>query len=106
MTDDFCHEKAFTAKVTAKTARSIIKIKESVTQKKSGLQLADEVKLWFDLPNAGSLYTKVKSSDYIKVHYDHGLRYYKGNFFYVFGGVNSNKLLNKVDFRVGLGHAS
>lgn len=64
------------------------------------------MKLWFDLPNAGSLFAKVKSSDYIKVQYDHGIRYYRGNFFYVFGGVKSDKLLNKVDLRVGLGHVS
>jgi len=104
--DDFCHTKSFTAKIAAKTARSIIKIKESVSRKKTGLQLSDEVKLWFDLPNAGSLYAKVKSNDYLKLHYDHGLRLYNGNYFYFFGGANSSKLLNNVDVRVGLGHVS
>ena len=58
-----------------------MKIKESVSQKKGVTQLDDEVKLWFDLPNHGTLYTKVKSTDYIKVHYDHGLRSFNGRLF-------------------------
>lgn len=106
LTDDFCHGKTFTAKVTAKTVRSIIKIKETVGKKKTGLQLSDEVKLWFDLPNTGSIYAKIKSSDYVKIHYDHGLRAYNNNYIYLFGGANSSKLLNNVDVRVGLGHVS
>ncbi len=64
------------------------------------------MKLWFDLPSHGTLYTKVKSTDYIKVHYDHGLRSYRGNYFYLFGGANSSKLLNNVDPRAGLGYVS
>jgi hypothetical protein len=74
VTDDFCHEKNFVAKFTAKTARSVLKIKEAVSQKKDSWSVADEVKLWFDLPNNRSIYTKIKSSDYIKIHYDHGIR--------------------------------
>ena len=71
--DDFCHEKAFVAKIAAKTSKSTINIKETVNSKKGVWSVADEVKLWFDLPNNHSLYTKVKSTDYIKIHYDHGV---------------------------------
>lgn len=108
VTDDFCHEKQFTAKVAASTGRSVIKIKETVADSKgkSGVQVADEVKLWFDLPSQGSLYAKVKSTDYIKVQYDHGLRSYKGKLFYGFAGINSSKFLNNWNFRIGLGHVS
>lgn len=108
VTDDFCHEKAFVAKFTTKTGRSQIKIKETVNanSKKTTYQLADEVKLWFSLPNAGTLYTKVKSNDYIKLHYDHGVRSYNGRNLYFFGGVNSSKLLNNIDFRIGFGYIS
>lgn len=35
--------------------------------------------------------------------YDHGVRAYRGNYYYVFGGVNSNKLLQSVNVRLGLG---
>lgn len=83
-----------------------MKIKEVVSQKSGVSQLDDEVKLWFDLPSRGSLYTKVKSNDYIKVQYDHGLRSYKEKLFYVFGGFNSTKLLQNVNLRIGLGHVS
>lgn len=74
ISDDFCHEKNLVTKISAKTSKSVIKIKESITNKKDKWSVADEVKLWFDLPNNRSLYAKVKSSDYIKVHYDHGVR--------------------------------
>lgn len=62
------------------------------------------MKVWFDLPTHGSLYAKVKSTDYIKVQYDHGLRNYGGRYFYFFGGANSSKLLNNVNLRLGFGH--
>ena len=58
------------------------------------------------MPTHGSLYAKVKSTDYIKVQYDHGLRSYKGRFFYLFGGVNSNRVLNNFNVRIGLGVVS
>ena len=61
------------------------------------------MKLWFDLPNHGVFYTKVKSSDYIKIMYDNGLRLYSGKYYYLFGGINTTKLLNHIDARVGLG---
>jgi hypothetical protein len=35
--------------------------------------------------------------------YDHGLRYYQGRYLYVFGGINTTKLLNHVDARLGVG---
>lgn len=106
VTDGFCHDKKLTAKVNATTSRSVIKIKETVAEKKDLVQVADEVKLWFDLPSHGSLFAKVKSSDYIKVQYDHGLRSYKGRHFYLFGGVNSSKILNNVNLRFGVGHVA
>ena len=74
ITDDFCHEKQFVAKIAAKTSRSVIKIKEALTCKSGACSVADEVKLWFDLPNGRSFYTKVKSNDYIKILYDHGTK--------------------------------
>jgi len=83
-----------------------LKIKESVSQKKGLTQLNDEVKLWFDLPNHGTLYSKFKSTDYIKVHYDHGLRSFNGRLFYLFGGFNSNKVLQNINFRAGFGHVA
>lgn len=104
--DDFCHEKNFVAKITAKTARSVIKIKESFTSKSGAWNVADEVKLWFDLPNNRSFYTKVKSSDYIKIHYDNGPTAWNNKEFHLYGTMNSNKLLNKMTFKAGVLHDS
>jgi hypothetical protein len=73
-TDDFCHEKLFVLKPTIKNDRSILKVKETVTLKKGAYNLAEELKLWFKLPKAGTLYAKLKSTDYVKIHYDDGVR--------------------------------
>ena len=68
--------------------------------------VADEVKMWFDLPNNGSLYTKVKSSDYIKIHYDHGPKQVNNKLLTFYGGINSNKLLNNISLKAGVLHDS
>lgn len=61
------------------------------------------MKLWFDLPNNHSLYTKVKSTNYIKVHYDHGIceckHLKKWNFYSSFW---TDKTLSKSSIRFGL----
>lgn len=62
------------------------------------------MKLWFDLPNNGSFYAKVKSSDYLKIMYDNGLRNFKGDYVYTYGGLHSNKLLQSVSARLGGGY--
>ena len=100
--DDFCHEKNFVAKFAAKTAKSTINIKETVNSKKGAWSVADEVKFWFDLPNKHSLYAKVKSTDYIKLHYDHGICEHKGKKWNCYASVNSNKLLKNILFKAGV----
>ena len=73
--DDFSHEKLFVMKAAAKTQRSTINIKETVTNKGGVLNTADEMKYWFDMPFAGQkMFAKFKSSNYIKLHYDFGLQ--------------------------------
>lgn len=63
--------------------------------------------MWFDLCKHGSLYAKVKSSDYLKLYYNHRLRQCKNNnYYYIFGGFTSSKIYRTVDFRVGLGYIS
>ena len=68
--------------------------------------MADEVKLWFDLPNSKSLYAKIKSSDYIKLNYDHGLRLWNTKAYNLFAGVNCTKGLRNVALKAGVGHYS
>lgn len=106
ITDDFCHDKAFVAKATAKTAKSVIKLKEAVSYKKESWSVADEIKLWFDLPNNRSLYAKIKSNDYIKLNYDHGLKEWKQNKYNLFAGFNSTKGLRNIALKAGVGHYS
>lgn len=73
--DDFVHNSFFVAKVAAKGSRSTINIKETVTNKAGAFSLADDVKFWFSLPQQGhSLYARIKSSNYLKLHYDFGVK--------------------------------
>ena len=104
--DDFCHDKAFVAKATAKTAKSVIKLKEAVSYKKDHYSVADEIKLFFDLPKSASLYCKVKSSDYIKLSYDNGIKEWNQKKLYWFGGLNSSKKLKNIVLKAGCGHIS
>jgi hypothetical protein len=106
ITDDFCHEKLFVLKPTVKTERSILKLKETVTHKKGAYHLSEELKLWFNLPKAGTLYTKVKSGDYVKVHYDDGVRLIHGKKFFFYAGLNSNRSLDLLSVKLGVGHDS
>lgn len=106
MTDDFCHDKFFVIKPTLKTTRSVIKIKETINHKKGQYNLTDEVKLWFDLPRGGSLYGKWKSNDYLKVHYDDGVRVYNGKKFSLYAAVNSNRHLDLLSLKLGFNHDS
>lgn len=65
------------------------------------------MKFWFDLPNNQSFYSKIKGND-IKVHYDSGVKTtqdLKKNYFY-YGTVSSNRALNNVVLKAGLGHKS
>ena len=105
-TDDFCHEKLFVFKPSVKTAQSTIKIKETVTHKGGNYQLADELKLWLNLPRNGTLYTKWKNNDYVKLHYDDGVRLINGKKFYFYAALNTNKSLNLNAVKLGVGHDS
>ena len=102
--DDFCHDKAFVTKVNAKSEKATVNIKETLNSKKGTWSVADEVKLWFDLPNKHSLYAKVKSTDYIKVHLDGGVCEKDGNKWNAYASLNSNKLLKNIMFKVGANH--
>ena len=104
--DDFCHGKILAAKVKSKTSKSVIKLKETITNKKGTYNFADEIKLWFDLPNNRSFYAKVKSADYLKLHYDHGLREWQKKKYYLFGNLRSNKSFTDMTLKAGVGHIS
>lgn len=93
ITDDFCHEKFLVVKPTLKTQKSVIKLKETISEKKGKIGFADETKLWFDLPRGGSLYSKLKSSGEIKLHYHDGKAVIKGKPFYFYAALNSNRAL-------------
>jgi hypothetical protein len=62
------------------------------------------VKLWFDLPCSHSFYAKIKSNDYIKLHYDHGITEWKNKRLNIYASINSNKLLQNLSFKLGVAH--
>lgn len=65
------------------------------------MNVEDDVKLWFDLPSQRSLYTRVKSSNYIKVHYDHGICQSQGKDWNLYASFWTNKTITHSSFRVG-----
>lgn len=73
---------------------------------KGAFSLADEVKLWFDLPRAGILYTKIKSNNYLKIHYEDGVRRINGKDFFFYAGLNTDKKLDLLSVKFGVGHDS
>jgi len=99
--DDFCHTKPLTVKLNAKGSRSTVNIKETFSHKEGKWNIEDDVKLWFDLQNNHSLYTRIKSSNYIKVHYDHGITELFTKKWNIYGTYWTDKSLSKNSFRIG-----
>ncbi len=90
-------------KFNAKGARSTLNIKETVSSKEGKYNVEDDVKLWFDLPNHHAIYTRVKSSNYLKVHYDHGLFENNGRLWNFYSSFWTDKSLSKSSVRIGAG---
>lgn len=101
--DDFCHSKPFVAKFTAKGSRSTLNVKETVSKKEGNFKTEDDVKLWFDLPDSRSFYARVKSSDYIKLHYDNGMTQWNGKNWNLYGTFWSDRSFSKTSVRIGAG---
>ena len=98
-TDDFVHDKLFTLKLNAKGQKSSASAKFSLKALHNDLQ--DEIKLWFGLRGDRTLFAKIKSSDYLKVHYDNGIVERWGYKWNHYGSVNTSKALSKLNVRVG-----
>lgn len=58
------------------------------------------------MPKSGSIYAKVKSGDYIKLHYDDGIRNVNGKDVYLYSALNFNRSLDLLALKVGVGHDS
>lgn len=89
-------------KFAAKGTRSTLNIKETVSTSKDGSwNIDDDVKLWFDLNNNQALYARVKSTNYIKLHYDHGLTVWQDNVWNLYSSFWTDKSLSKSSVRLG-----
>lgn len=104
VSDDFVHEKLAVFKVNAKGGRSTANLKVSVSEDKSGRSVSDEVKLWFDLPQGRSLYSKIKSSNYLKLQFDNGVTENWGKKWNFYAGLNATKSLENISLRLGAAH--
>ena len=105
-TDDFVHDKLLTWKVNSKGLNSTFNFKANIKGDKSGLKLSDELKFWFNLPEGRSLYTKVKSTDYLKLQFDNGIITQWGQKWNLYAALNTNKTLSNPSLRLGAGHQS
>lgn len=107
ITDDFVHEKLGVLKVNASSSKATVNIKETVAyDKKGALGVSDEVKFYFALPQGASFYSKVKSNDYLKIHYDHGTTSFFERTWNFYATVNATKSLKDLSYRVGVAHLS
>ena len=98
--DDFVHDKLGVIKVSAKGGRSTVNIKASVSKDKGVTKVSDELKLWFDLPEGRSLYSKLKA-DLFRVQFDNGISEHWGKKWNLYAGLNSSKSLENVSVRLG-----
>ncbi len=94
ITDDFCHEKVYTLKVNAKGEKSTVNVKANInSNEKTGLSISDEVKFWFQVGGSRSIYSKIKSSNYLKLHYDNGVFEKWNSQWNLYASLNSTKSL-------------
>jgi hypothetical protein len=105
ISDDFVHDKLGTVKLNAKSNLSTINIKAALSGEK-GYAVSDEAKLWFTVAETRTIYAKIKSSNYLKVHYDHGIEEKWGQKWNLYATLNSNKALENVSLRLGVAHVS
>jgi hypothetical protein len=91
--DGFVHDKLAVFKVNTKGGKSTANIKVSVSEDKNGRSVSDEIKFWFNLPEGRSLYSKIKSSNYLKVLFDNGVTTNWGNKWNFYAGLNATKSL-------------
>jgi len=104
-TDDFVHDKLGVVKVNAKGEKSTANIKATLNVDKSGAKtISDEVKFWFSLSGNRALYAKIKSSNYLKVQYDHGVIEQFNRKWNIYGSINTNKSLEDLSLRIGASH--
>lgn len=93
-------------KVNAKGEKSTANVKLSVSEDKGAKNISDEIKVWFGLSEGRSLYSKIKSSDYVKVLFDNGVSEHWGRKWNIYAGVNTTKSLTNISLRVGAAHLS
>lgn len=105
-TDDFVHDKLLTLKVNSKNEKSTVNVKTNVNVDKGTPSISDEVKYWFSLPNNRSIYAKLKSRDYIRLHYDHGIVEHSNKKWNLYASLNSNKSLENISLRLGAANKS
>jgi hypothetical protein len=98
-TDDFVHEKQGVLKLNAKGDKSSATVKVSAIGPRTAMQ--DELRLWWTISNGRTLFTKVKSSDYLKLHLDNGITEKWGINWNLYGSVNTSKSLGNLSVRLG-----
>ena len=106
ITDDFVHDKLLTWKVNSKGSKSTLNFKANIKQDKGALKLSDEIKYWFALPEGRSFYSKVKSSDYLKLHFDNGIIERWNKKWNLYATLNVSKTLTNASLRFGAAHKS
>ena len=103
-TDDFVHDKLLTLKVNSKGDKSTVNVKASINSEKGAPTISDQVKFWFPVAETSAVYAKVKSNNYLKLHYDHGVFQKWNSNWNLYGSLNSTKSLENISVRLGAGN--
>ena len=65
------------------------------------MSIDDEAKVWFALKDGRTIFTRVKSSDQVKVHFDNGITQQWGRSWNLYASFNTSKSLNNLSVRLG-----
>jgi len=107
ITDDFCHDKVCTLKVNSKGEKSTVNLKTNINRNdKAELSISDEVKFWFQVAGSRSIYSKIKSNNYLKLHYDNGIIEQWNSKWNLYASLNSSKSLENISVRLGAANSA
>lgn len=65
------------------------------------MAIDDEAKVWFALKDGRTIFTRVKSNDQLKVHFDNGITQGWGRSWNLYASFNTSKSLNNLSVRIG-----
>jgi len=92
--------------VNSKGEKSTVNVKLNINADKGIPTISDEVKFWFTLGENRSLFAKIKSNNYLKLHLDNHIVEKWNQKWNLYASLNLNKAFENISLRLGAGHQS